>query len=299
MTDPTLSIVVAAQTGSSDLSRWLEAIRRQVASVNEDVEIIVVTTGSEQAMNSNDGFSAVEIVTSESSSFPKMLGLGARIARARHIALTESCFAPDEAWIDGILRAIAEHPTAIIGGAVDPGGGLSWMNRSMYLCDYAGFASSALSRGQVDEVPGCNVVFPATVLPNHELLETDGLWKSFLCADLVASGTSLVAEPSIRVCCERRMGAWAWWTRRLAHGRCFGGMRARRISPALRILHVVLVPATTLLVTWRVTRRIARTPLPLGSLMLHLPGVIAGMISWMIGECIGNLFGSGQACHHL
>lgn len=288
-----LSIVVASQ-GSEDGLR--DCLRSLDDRRDSRVEIVVVTTSFSADLEGDD---TIRVVRSQSPSLPRMLGLGAAAARGNHVALIEACFRFAPGWVDEALRAIRELPSSIVGGCVDPDLALGWIDRAMYFCDYAQFATPWRA-GAARELPGSNVIFPREALPSPAELESTGLWKTFLCERLVADGRfDLVAWPSLRAVDARRMGAAAWIARRFRHGRCWGAMTVARQRGSYRFAHAVGLPAIVLVVGWRTWKKLRASRVSVASILAHTIPIMTGIKMWLIGEWVGNLFGAGRSCERL
>jgi glycosyltransferase involved in cell wall biosynthesis len=235
-------------------------------------------------------------------SLPHLLGAGLVEAQGDIVAITEAhcVFPPD--WARAVIAAHEQESVSVIGGVVEPGPELGWSDWALYFADYGQFMKP-LRSGVAQEIPGENVSFKSSVLKAAQHaganFERDGFWKTFFCRRLQQTGQPLVSVPDIVVFYNRRMSLTATVTRRLRHGRCFGGMRARQSSVGRRSMVAIgggLLPVLIFVRLWRNVwpkRRYRR------EFIVSLPLSLTAVLAWSVGEWWGTLFGTGNACDYV
>ncbi|MBZ0303504.1 MAG: hypothetical protein K8J31_27435, partial [Anaerolineae bacterium] len=229
------------------------------------------------------------------ASLPHLLGAGLKQAGGKIIAITEAhcVFPPD--WATRVIAAHTAITTPVIGGAVEPGKGLSRSAWALYFADYGQFMQP-LQPGPAVEMPGENVSFKADVLAGHDFAAS-GFWKTFFCQSVEQSGHPLIAEPSIVIYYNRQLTGTQIVRRRWQHGRCFGGMRER--TPIKRLLFGLSGLSLPALLTYRFFRKVWPKARYRREFLLALPTALLAILSWSIGEWWGNLSGTGNSCNYV
>ncbi|MCI0398181.1 MAG: glycosyltransferase [Chloroflexi bacterium] len=299
MLDPTLSVVVAAQEARLTIAACLDSLlgQNQVAGLQ-----IIVADGSRDGTADfvASHYPAVTLVRRPyPCSLPHLLGAGLALAQGQIVAITEGhCRFPPE-WAEAVLRAHQATDGPVIGGAVEPGEGLRLTAWALYFADYGQFMRP-LPAGPAREMPGENVSFKRPVLAAAgKDFATEGFWKTFFCWSLEQAGHPLLAEPAIAVTYHRHIGLGQMVRRRLRHGRCFGGMRARDLSPGRRLLLAAAGPLLPLLLAWRLWRNVWPKRRYRRQFLLAFPLAYLAILAWSAGEWWGNLIGPGRSCQYV
>ena len=299
---PSLSIIVTAQEARHTIVPCINSLLSQAAS--DDLQIIIVDGSrdgtAELAARQFPGLQLLQ--QSPPCSLPHLLGLGIKAAQGDIIAVTEAHCVFPPGWFRAVVTAHRRYPGPVIGGAVEPGPELGWSDWALYFADYGRFMQP-LTPGPASEMPGENVSFKRAALEKAQSegsdFVRDGFWKTFFCNMLRQTGHSLLAAPEVVVFYNRRLTARQIVNRRLTHGRCYGGRRARQVSLPRRTLIALggwLLPPLLAVRLWS-------NVWPKGryrrEFILSLPISLAAIIAWSAGEWWGNLLGIGNSCDHV
>jgi len=289
-----LSVLVTRQNARDPVDECLRSLINQ-ASIGE---IILLDGVGDDYHPPADA--RVRVMRFEApASLPMLLATGIVEARGDIVAMTEShC----QAAPDWAANVIAEHERThqpVIGGVVEAGAGLGYVDFGLYVADYGAFMPP-IRDGEADEMPGENVSFKREIFTPHlETIARDGFYKTLFCQDVQSAGKSLICANSIVMYYQRRIGLGALARRRFTHGRCFGAQLAKRLTPAVRWARVggdLLLPAVLMIRLMRKTLpKRAHTP----RVIAALPVVLLATVSWAAGEWIGNLFGAGDSCRYV
>ena len=114
-----------------------------------------------------------------------------------------------------------------------------------------------------------------------------------------ARGGRLVIRPSMCVQHLTHYAFLAFGVRRFHYGRCFGAVRVRRASLAMKVLYRAAAPAVAPVLIARHLWRAVSHP---GNRQL-LPGAALALCGvctfWGLGEWLGCWFGAGRSCQEL
>ena len=299
---PDLSIVIVAQHERTPIEPCLASVRTQTDVDTQVVEYLVVDGTPAGAFRFRDNkarfLDAIYVPAPQAKSLPILHGIGIAAARGRLIAITEAhcTFAPD--WAATAIGAHEAQPAAAIGGAVEPGDSLRLIDWALYWCDYGHFLLPQTLRTTAN-LSGNNIVFDRSALDRTSDFARGGFWKTFHCHQLEAAGRRLQLDPRLVVRYHRHLNLPQLVIRRYHHGRCFGAMRAARISSGRRVLYALIGPFMPGLLLLRLLRDIWPKQRYRRQIVLSLPIAFVAILVWSISEWIGNLFGAGKSCDAL
>lgn len=197
---PEISIVVPTRGRPAALERCLSALGRTTLAPDA-VEIVVVGDGHDVMPPAPDVSAPVPL---------RYLGVphagpaaarnaGARAARAEVLAFTDDDCAPAPEWAERMLRAVEEHPAALVGGRIRNGLPRNpWAAASHHVLDvfidlynsrpgspgFAPTSSLAVRRDVFEAIGGLDERFPAAAGEDREL-----------CDRACAAGHPVVLEP--------------------------------------------------------------------------------------------------------
>lgn len=297
MSRPDLSLVVTLQEPGA--VACLESVFAATAAAAAEVEVVAVGDAKELA-GLRRHFPRLETVAAApaESSLPTLQALGIARSRGARIGLTEApCrLAPD--WVEAALAAAEGAPGPVVGGAMEPASGLGVLDRALFLCDELPFLRP-FEAGPASELPGNNIVFRGEVARAAVGRPAAGFWKSFLLADLLAAGTVVWRDPRPVVTLARSPGFARTVRRRWRHGRCFGAMRAARLTAGRRLVYALAGPVLPAVVAARLAAGARRKLRGRPDLTVALPFTLLWVGWWMAGELVGNLGGAGRSCAEL
>lgn len=298
MDNPQLSIVIASINGRPYLDACLEALARQRGDIAAEV-IVADCVGRSVA-----GFVRAEhpqvrlIELAGPQSVPALRSAGILAARGEIIAITEDHCIPAEDWYESMVRAHAEHSGPAIGGAVDNAATERLIDWAVYFCEYSNF-SSPVAHGVVRDLPGPNVSYKRTAIPELEDLVRGGYWETFLHWRLEAQGHALWSDPTVRVLHRKSFRLGSFFRERYHYGRAFAGTRNESASAARRLYYLIFSPLLPPLLLVRIARRVLSRGRHAGRFVLALPYLVVFMIAWSAGEWVGYAAGPGESALQL
>jgi len=113
---------------------------------------------------------------------------------------------------------------------------------------------------------------------------------------LAAAGHTIRFEPAIRVAHTYRGRLTDYLRHEHAHGRAFARVRvaAGRLRTWRRPAYAVATPLVAAVLTWRVIRRVLAAGGLSARFVMVSPLVVAGVVSWSLGEAVGALEGKAS-----
>ncbi len=245
--------------------------------------------------------SSVRVIRApEAPSLPNLLARGIAQAKGRLVATTEAHVRLASDWVERALHLPSSEgiEAAAVGGAVEPGEGLGPRDWALFFCDYAQFLLPFEAK-RTSDLPGCNVIFARRVLDRSGDFTRSGFWKTFFCRDLEAQGELLRVDPELVAYYYRSLPLGRWLRRRYAHGRCFGGMRAERISVIRRLLIATAGPALPWILLGQLVRRLWPKDRYRRRFLAVVPLCFLADAVWAVGEWVGNAWGAGASCREV
>jgi glycosyltransferase involved in cell wall biosynthesis len=293
-TVPELSIVIASVYSRADIVQLLESIRTQRKSRHIEV---IVAHGSVEGLSQNLEGQYAEVIFLRfppKSTLPLLWGAGISRSRGKVIAILDTRTILDEQWIDATLIS-HEGSDPIVGGAVESTPREKWLDWAAYFCEYGQFMHP-LTEGAATELPGNNLSFKRWVLSRGREFIEPAFWKTHWCRQLQREGVQLVAKPSIVVYDKKSYHPGPFLVRRFHHGRCFAGMRGKRVSLCLRGAFLMGSPLLPVLLLGRTIRAVAGKRRYVKEFIFALPFSLLAILCWSLGEFCGYLAGPGKSC---
>lgn len=284
-----ISVVLATNNSGRCVMECLDSLERQTLSAS--AEIIVAdgsTDGSEHWVRAR--YPNVKLLHFDRPvGLPVLVREGLRLAQGRIVAITDPycTFPPD--WLEKLLRA-HEKEHEVIGGAVElghPNGLVSW---ACYFADYAAFMLPN-ERKLTLWLAGNHVSYKReAILPALASME-DGFWKVFFHWDLSRRGVHSLFDPDLIAFYQRQNTVGSFLRNYFRHAWFFAAIRTKRMARAVRIWHVVTVPALPLLLLFQRLGPGLRNKRHRAKFLLSIPLLALFVTVWSAGELIGYLLG--------
>ena len=197
MTRVSISLVVAQPRGMGPHPRHLDAFRSELDTGGGD-EILV------------------ESASGGATLAPQLWARGIDRARGQIVALTLASMAPVPGWAAAVRDAMTDG-VAGVGGAIEPGPGLTALDWAVHLCRYSAYLLPFSNR-PVSTLPGDNAAYRREAIERWRPLWAGGFWEIEIDAALVESGARLILTPAIVVRHGRSAGFLDFCRNRFAHG---------------------------------------------------------------------------------
>jgi len=292
---PALSLVIAALDSGPVIMDTLAALERQRTP---ELELVVVDASRDDtAGRVRARFPWVRVVEAPSArSLPKLRGLGMAETTGPVVGVLDAWCLPGTGWVAAAIRVHRELPHLVVGGGVDLDDSerrsiTAW---ATYLFDYWEFVPP-VRPGIVGALPGNNITYKRSALPDAATLRREGFWKAFTNVRLQKSGHRLWCSPGLAVRLRRRLGLGRFLRSRFHHGRSYGAMRVRGASLAVRLKWAAVTPALPALFLGRQVRGLAGKPGARAWFVVCVPFLVAFHLSWAWGELCGYLAGPGRS----
>lgn len=279
--EPSVSVVIGSTAAPDALRACLEALEPQ----RDGVEVIVVeATPAPEAVRGR--FPWAHFLDRPGFLVPELWRDGVDVATADIVALTISAMVPAADWIESIR---SEHRAYdAVGGAIDPGRGLSASDWAEYFCRYAREMRPFASRRRGD-LAGDNAAYKRTLLDRWRDDYRDGFWEPEFHRRLEAEGIPLWHTSNVVVFQGRSSGAAAFVRQRLKHGWKYGHQRGARFSRGRNVIGVVGAPAVPFVMTARVLREVFARGRYRARAIAVLPLIFGFELVWAAAEAAGHL----------
>ncbi len=305
---PSLSVVVITLAGGGLLEKTLGALALQEPPRPEEIVVVIDPAGEGgQAGRLEDlrrRFPAVHFVV-ERGNVPRRRARGVRESQSDVIALLEDSCVPAPGWARALVAAHARGE-AIVGGPVTPAPGLSIADVAAFLSEFGAHLArprvgpSVAPRSDAPDLvpraqlPGCNLSYRRALLAENEALWADGLYESFVNAQMARRGTSILLADDARVLYGARTPYGRALRERFHHGRTYGGNRARG-RPVLGLARAAAAPLLVPLFAVRTIRSLIAAREEGTRLADAFPATIPLFAAWAAGEALGSLAGPGRS----
>ncbi|RMF55041.1 MAG: glycosyltransferase, partial [Calditrichaeota bacterium] len=232
-------------------------------------------------------------VTTKGMQTPEELAsIGIRQTQGRIIALTEDHCIPDKDWCEEIIEAHKETFSAIGGPVVisteDP---VSW---AFAFTDYYRYLSP-VPEGPTPYLTVCNVSYKRESLEKVSYAWKHHFHEVAVHEALLKQGELLYLTNRIKVRQWRELSFKEALHERYSFGRLFGSRRAIDIHPQRRIIYTIFAPLIPLLLFGRMVKNIVQRKNSLAQLFVSFPYLWLFILSWSLGEFIGNLTGKSPS----
>lgn len=289
---PRLSVVVIGYAPAHLLSACVRAIRSQVAPYG-DIEVVVVAPAAHQGSTLGEIHAEVPefrwLLAPSDYNVARMRGLGIAATTGRVIAMIEGDCLPAPDWVD---HALSLPAAAATGGAVDPGDFRAAVDWAAYFCEFAKFMSPL--PGEVDQLPGANVVYDRHALPDASQLEREGFYETFVNAGLKTADARRY-DSGLAVTNHRQWSRFTAMATRFHHGRGYAALRVDGYPLSARIPFALKSLALPAVLVGRVLSEGWRRRRFVGRMMFVLPWIVVLSVSWSVGELAGYVAGAGSS----
>ena len=289
--EPAVSVIVIGYAPPALLQWCLEELRRQCEQ-RPDVELLVVA----QREHQGSPFAPVRsrfpdlpwIEAPDDCNVSRLRGLGIARSQAPVIVLLEGDCIPAKDWVARLVRL---HPAGGIGGAIEPGAFRSRLDWAAYFSEFAPFLAPLPPRPP--QLPGTNVCYRRGALPAAERLAAEGLFETFVNADL--GDAALASDSSLIVYHERQWPTALAVATRFHHGRVFAALRVRGAPLRRRAVFIGLSLLLPAVLFARVMGQLFRRRRFLLQGVLAAPWLAVLSASWAAGELMGYALGAGSS----
>jgi GT2 family glycosyltransferase len=285
MSEPSVSVVVAAWPDTGGLAECLDALAAQHAN---GTEVIVVSSAAcpPQLKDRHAGVAWVD--APGDLPIPGLWSLGMQRASRDVVAITTAQFTPGPDWLPAIRRSHSRLDSPAIGGPIDPprGGGLvGW---ATYFMRYSAYARCDREEARED-LAGDNASYKRAAVLAHADLLRDGFWEQDFHRRFRRAGSTLTLVPEMRVRQRGSFGFRRFLRQRFEHGRRFGRTRMSGRAAGTRLAYLLGSPAVPALLLARIASRVLGNGRDLGRFAAALPILICFVLAWTAGEALGYL----------
>ncbi|HKS05486.1 MAG TPA: glycosyltransferase family 2 protein [Gemmatimonadaceae bacterium] len=288
--DTRVSVVVIGYAPPELLARCLAALRSQRRA---DAEVLVVAHVSHKG----ESFAAVRaqfadmdwIDAPPDHNVARLRGLGIARSRAPVVALLEGDCVPAPDWLE---RLTAVTPASALGGAIEPSDFARAIDWAAFFAEFAPFMAPLPAAPE--QLPGTNVVYRRSALPDPAKLEAEGMYETFVNA-AIASGGPLASDSALVVLHQRTWRVGDVLSTRYNHGRGFGGLRLRGQSFVKRVPYMAISLALPALLIVRVLRDVFSRSKYNARAIVALPWIVVLSLCWAFGEFMGYAAGPGTS----
>jgi hypothetical protein len=286
MSDPELSVVIAAADPNHTLRECLEALAPQVRG--REIEVLVAAPAAADVLLVRERFPQfIPIERPRTLLLAELWGAGAALARGRILALTAGSCIPDAHWVDAILEAHAEYHSAI-GGIVDIAEGASLADWALYFIRFSAF-TPPLDAGPADVCAENGSYKRAAIADQLEWIAAHGFWDHETNERLHSQMRSRWRDPRIKVTCKRLAGGAG--LERFRTGRALGRLRAAQYDGRRRALQLLKTPALPAVYLGRIARTVLRAKRHRAAFTCSLPLTAGYLFCWAAGQAVGLVRG--------
>jgi GT2 family glycosyltransferase len=285
MTEPSVSVVVAAWQDTAGLAECLDALAPQ----HENGTEVIVVSSTACPRELKDRFGGVSWVEATGDlPIPGLWGLGLQRSSRDVVALTTAHFTPAPDWVPAIRRSHARLDSPGIGGPIDPprGGGL--VDWATYFMRYSAYGRCDQEEAR-DDLAGDNASYKRAAVLAHADLLRDGFWEQEFHRRFRRAGRTLTLVPEMRVRQRRSFGFRRFLRQRFDHARRFGRTRMRERGTTARVAYLLASPAVPAVLLARIAGRVLRGGRDVGPFVAALPALSCFVVAWAAGEAMGYL----------
>lgn len=293
MSKPSLSIVVASCVGEPFIDGCLKSIESQ--NIGDEIECIVVDrVGADLADRLQSDYPWLSVFSRPAGeSVPDLRKYGISKASADYVAIIEEHCVAREDWVKVILRCIGVRPAAI-GGVVEDANYARLMDWAVYFTEYNSYMPPA-ERGDTYDVCAANCVYRRDLLLKHLPDVGSGYWEAGLNKVLLANGEQFINEPELVVYHTGPFGLSYYLHQRYLFSRAFAGTRRDHVSLLFKVGYLFLAPLLIPLLWARTASRVVAKRRHIGKFLLVTPHMVPITATYVIGEWIGFLAGTGNS----
>ena len=276
-----LSVVVGARSADGSPHACLDALSAQVGP---GIQVIVVEDGD----SASPGPAwATRVAHPGARLVPELWAEGLHHATGDLVGLLASTVVPGPEWVARTL-ALHGHGEAGVGGAIEPGTGLSLVDWGVYFCRYAPYLLPIDEESDL-EVPGDNASYRTDILARYRHLWDRAFWEPSVHHAMRADGHRLRMSGDRVVLHAPGAGARAFCRQRFAHGRAHGELRSTGGGRREMLRAVVTAPLVPPLLTVRAARAVFARRRLRARFLAASPVVLWFYCWWAAGELSGRL----------
>ena len=285
MSEPSVSVVVAAWQDIAGLAECLDALASQHGN---GTEVIVVSNATCPPHLKHRYGDVAWVEAAGDLPIPALWGLGMQRSSRDVVALTTAHFTPAADWVPAIRSSHSRLDSPAIGGPIDPprGGGL--VDWATYFMRYSAYARCDREEARED-LAGDNASYKRAAVLAHADLLRDGFWEQDFHRRFRRAGGTLTLVPQMRVRQRLSFGFRRFLRQRFAHGRRFGRTRLAGRGAGAGVVHLLASPLVPAILLARITGRVLRGGRDLGPFVAALPVLGCFILAWTAGEASGYL----------
>jgi hypothetical protein len=292
-TQPALTIVVPSVNGLHDLIPCCQALERVRATLPLEV-LVVDRLGEPVRAQVRTQFPWVRLLDMpRGSTIPQMRDAAFRAASADAIAVIEDHVIVPPTWGTRLLAALAEGHD-VVGGPIENAANERLLDWATFLCEYSA-CLPPLPEGDVEWLPGNNVVYRRAVLSRFLDVTAQGAWENRLHDAMRAAGVALICRGELLVGHKKHFGFFEYIGQRYLYSRSYAGARVQGAPLLRRLLTGAAAFALPPLLWLRITRSLLAKQVPVARVLATAPFIGAFVLSWGLGEVVGYWFGPGDA----
>ncbi|OGT29363.1 MAG: hypothetical protein A2W28_00640 [Gammaproteobacteria bacterium RBG_16_51_14] len=288
--DPRVSVIIASYNSKKTIEDCLLSLESQ--ATDKAFEVIVVDSSSDGTSKLvQEKFPQVRLYT-----FPKRKfvgdarNIGIPGAKGDVIALIDADCIADKNWIEEIVKAHQSQDLAI-GGAIGNGNPKSFIGWASYFCEFSQWMPGGNSRWMTD-IAGSNMSYKRQVfrefgpfIEGTYCSDTELHWR------MVRRGRRLRFVPSILIFHRNIDALRKFLSHEFSHGCFFAQVRtkAQDFSLIRRWVYIIFSPLIPLRLFLRDVWNNFKNRIYLRHFLKSMPLLIAGLMAWSWGECVGYI----------
>jgi hypothetical protein len=290
---PDLSVVVPSVNGFSDLEGCLRALEAQ--RDDADIQVVVVDRlGEALRARVRSEFPRAELVeVRPDTTIPAMRAIGIDRCRAPVVGVIEDHVLVRHGWARGMLDAVAEGHE-VVGGPIENAAEDTLMDWASFLCEYS-HCLPPLPDGEVDWLPGNNVVYTKRLLDSHHHVLEEHKWENRLHDAVREAGTPLTCRSDLVVDHKKHFTFGEYMYLRYQYSRSYAGARVLDLPLPRRLAYAVGALALPPVLFYRTVSRIRSKGRHTEWLLPSAPYIAVFVLAWAWGELVGYVAGAGSS----
>jgi glycosyltransferase involved in cell wall biosynthesis len=288
-----LSVVIASVNGLPIIDDCLGSLFKQEKTA--ELEVIVVARCPKEVIASIcEKYSNVKLIEAPSrTSIPQLRALGFRESSGDIVAVLEDHCLVASDWAQRVIETHRfRYP--VIGGSVENAAHQRIVDWAAFFCEYYR-AMKPIPEGEVDFVPGNNVSYKKEILERFRDDFGAGIWDFELHERLKKVHVPLYLRPTILVY-HKMSGSLGWFLiQKFYFARSLAGMRNKNKSWNVRCVYATGALILPMILFARISRTIWKKGMHRTEFLLSIPFLLPMLITWGIGEAVGNIFGAGSS----
>ena len=298
---PKISVIVASAAGGDFLFRCLDSLVDQAKEQGSEV-VVVDRYGPDRCAEVAERYPSVILVPypgEDRPSVPELRATGIDYSHAPIVAVIEEhCVAPAN-WLETIASEFSDSDDAIGGPILDADFDRirDWV---VYFSEYHNDLPP-WAAGPRTWLNDANAAYRRErLLENRETIG-ESYWAISLHPVLEASGASMRAVPEMGLAHTGPFDYGYYLRQRYLLSRVWGGTQRHRVSPMVRLAHILALPIFPFFLLTRIARRAFAT----GSSRIRnkffkaLPLLVPVVVTFSWGEWLGYLVGPGRAAEEV